>query len=219
MSIRGHFIVFEGIEGAGKSCQIEPLALRLRERGISVIATREPGGSPVAERIRSVLLDPENRGLCADAELLLVFAARAEHLHKVILPALQAGTWVLCDRFTDATYAYQGGGRGLDWGRIAVLEDLVQGGLRPDLTLVFDLPPELGLARASARRQGAPDRFELERLAFFDAARAVYLERSRVSPGRYRVLDATRTLDEVGAEVMHLVDDYADAVSTASAGR
>jgi dTMP kinase len=217
MSVRGRFIVFEGIEGAGKSSQIEPLALRLRERGISVIATREPGGSPVAERIRSVLLDPENRGLCADAELLLVFAARAEHLHKVILPALQAGTWVLCDRFTDATYAYQGGGRGLDRGRIAVLEDLVQGGLRPDLTLVLDLPPELGLARASARRQGAPDRFELERLAFFEAARAVYLERARVSPGRYRVLDATRAQDEVGAEVMHLVDDYADAVSTASA--
>jgi dTMP kinase len=208
----GRFIVFEGIEGAGKSSQVEPLARRLRERGIAVVTTREPGGSPVAERIRGVLLDPESRGLCADAELLLVFAARAEHLHQVILPALQAGTWVICDRFTDATYAYQGGGRGLDPGRIAILEDLVQGGLRPDLTLVFDLSPELGLARASARRQGVPDRFESERSAFFEAAREVYLARVRARPERYLVLDASQPMEQVGREVAKAVLAFADAL-------
>lgn len=214
----GRFIVFEGIEGAGKSSQVEPLVRRLRQRGISVVATREPGGSPLAERIRGVLLDPQNRCMCADAELLLVFAARAEHLHKVILPALRSGTWVLCDRFTDATYAYQGGGRGLDPRRIAVLEDLVQGSLRPDLTLLFDLPPELGLARARSRAQGAPDRFESERLDFFESARAVYLGRARACPQRYCVVDATRTLDKVEEEVARLVDAFADAVSAVAAG-
>jgi dTMP kinase len=214
----GRFIVFEGIEGAGKSSQVEPLVRRLHQRGIPAVATREPGGSPLAERIRGVLLDPENRYMCADAELLLVFAARAEHLHKVILPALQTGTWVLCDRFTDATYAYQGGGRGLEPGRIGVLEDLVQGALRPDLTLIFDLPPALGLARARARGPGGPDRFESERLVFFDAARAVYLGRARACPERYRVVDATRTLDQVEAEVARLVDAFADAVSAAAGG-
>ncbi len=218
MSAPGRFIVLEGIEGAGKSSQVEPLARSLRGRGLTVAVTREPGGSPLAERIRGVLLDPESRGLCADAELLLVFAARAEHLHKVILPALESGTWVLCDRFTDATYAYQGGGRGLDMNRIALLEDLVQGDLRPDLVLVFDLPPALGLARARARGLGAPDRFESERLAFFEAARAVYLARALACPERYRVLDASRTLEQVGAEVAGLVAAFADAPSAATAG-
>ena len=137
------------------------------------------------------------------AELLLVFAARAEHLAKVIEPALAAGHWVLCDRFTDATYAYQGGGRGVAPARIGVLEDLVQGELRPDLTLVFDLPPEVGLARARGR--GEPDRFESERLAFFDAARAIYLQRAAACPERYRVLDATRPLAEVSGEVARIV--------------
>ena len=214
MNEHGRFIVFEGIEGAGKSSQVEPLASSLLERGIPVVTTREPGGSPVAERIREVLLDPGNRGLCADAELLLVFAARAEHLHQVILPALEVGTWVLCDRFTDATYAYQGGGRGLDPGRIAVLEDLVQGGLRPDLTLVFDLPPELGLARAGARRQGVPDRFESERIAFFEAAREVYLARAQARPARYLVLDASQPIEQVGREVARAVLAFADAIQT-----
>ena len=219
MNGRGCFIVFEGIEGAGKSSQIEPLAQKLRERGIPVVTTREPGGSPAAERIREVLLDPVNAGLCADAELLLVFAARAEHLHKRILPALHAGTWVLCDRFTDATYAYQGGGRGLASDRIALLEDLVQGSLRPDLALVFDLPPAMGLARARLRRQGAPDRFESERLAFFESAREVYLARADASPARYRVLDASRTIEQVGAEVARVVLAYADAVQCPAAER
>jgi dTMP kinase len=212
MNGRGRFIVLVGVEGAGKSSQVEPLARRLRGGGISVVTTREPGGSPIAELIRGVLLDPGNRALCADAELLLVFAARAEHLHKVILPALQAGTWVLCDRFTDATYAYQGGGRGLDTARIAVLEDLVQDALRPDLTLVFDLPPELGLARASARRQGVPDRFESERIAFFNAARKVYLARAQACPARYRVLDASQGIEQVGAEVAQAIQAFSDSI-------
>lgn len=199
MSEHGRFITFEGIEGAGKTSQIAPLADWLRARGLTVVTTREPGGSPVAERIRGVLLDPASTGMSACAELLLVFAARAEHLERVIVPALAAGRWVLCDRFTDATYAYQGGGRGIDPARIALLEDLIQGDLRPDLTFVFDLPPQLGLERA--RKRGVADRFEAERLGFFEAARAVYLGRAEANPGRYRVLDATRPLNEVTASV------------------
>jgi dTMP kinase len=195
MSGRGRFIVLEGIEGAGKSSQMAPLMSYLEGQRIHAIATREPGGSPVAERIRTLLLDRANAGMSPDAELLLVFAARAEHLARVIVPALESGTWVLCDRFTDATYAYQGGGRGIDPGRIAILEGLVQGDLRPDLSLVFDLPPKLGLARAGGR--GAADRFESERLPFFEAARAAYLARANADLGRYRVLDAARPLSEV----------------------
>ncbi len=172
----------------------------LRERGLDVVTTREPGGSPIAERLRGVLLDPDNAGMSEMAELLLMFAARAEHLEKTIRPALDAGSWVICDRFTDATYAYQGGGRGIDPGRIAALEDLVQGALRPDLTLVFDLPPELGLERAKARA-GQADRFEVETLRFFEAVRAVYLERARLTPTRYRLLDATDPLAVVTEQV------------------
>lgn len=208
MRARGRFITLEGIEGAGKSSQIEPLRHTLTELGIPVVATREPGGSPVAEQIRGVLLDRGNAGMAASAELLLVFAARAEHLDKVIVPALTQGIWVLCDRFTDATYAYQGGGRGMDPLRIALLEDLVQGDLRPDLTLIFDLPPGLGLTRARGR--GASDRFESERLAFFEAARSVYLERAEAFPARYRVLDATRPLEAVTAEVTRFLKDFVD---------
>ena len=233
MQQRGRFITFEGIEGAGKSSQIGPLADWLRSQGLRVVVTREPGGSPIAERIRAVLLDPGNAGMDPTTELLLVFAARAEHLARVIVPALDAGDWVLCDRFTDASYAYQGGGRGLDPARIAALEELVQGALRPDLTLVFDLPPTLGLARVRARAAAdravsdrpvldrpvldrpvldrpvldrpVLDRFESERLEFFAAARAVYLDRAAARPARYRVLDATRPLAEVTAAVREAV--------------
>lgn len=215
----GRFVVFEGIEGAGKSSQIQPLADWLSAGGRAVVTTREPGGSPIAERIRDVLLDSDNRGLCPDAELLLMFAARAEHLSKRIFPALEAGAWVLCDRFTDATYAYQGGGRGLDPERIAALETLVQGALRPDLTLLFDLPPEVGLARARARRQGAPDRFESERIAFFEQARRVYLERARACPARYRVIDATRDIDSVGCAVRGAVEEFATSLSVPDGSR
>ncbi|MBA1205168.1 dTMP kinase [Pseudomonas capeferrum] len=191
----GLFITLEGPEGAGKSTNREYLAARLRERGLDVLLTREPGGTPLAERIRELLLAPSDEVMDADTELLLVFAARAQHLAQVIRPALARGAIVLCDRFTDATYAYQGGGRGLSVERIAILERFVQGDLRPDLTLVFDLPVEVGLARAAAR--GRLDRFEQEGLAFFEAVRHAYLERARREPQRYSLLDAAQPLDTV----------------------
>jgi dTMP kinase len=187
-SNRGRFITFEGVEGAGKSTQVGALKEWLEGQGVEVRVTREPGGSPVAERIRNLLLDRDNAGMAGDAELLLMFAARAEHLAKTIRPALGAGVWVLCDRFTDATYAYQGGGRGVPRRRIALLEDLVQGDLRPDLTLLFDLPVATGLSRARGR--SAPDRFESETLAFHEAVRAAYLAIAAREPERVRVIDA-----------------------------
>lgn len=191
----GLFITLEGPEGAGKSTNREYLAARLRERGIDVLLTREPGGTPLAERVRELLLAPSDEAMASDTELLLVFAARAQHLAQVIVPALGRGAVVLCDRFTDATYAYQGGGRGLDVARIAQLEDFVQGSLRPDLTLVFDLPVEVGLARAAAR--GRLDRFEQEGRAFFEAVRSTYLQRAKAEPARYRILDAAQSLAAV----------------------
>lgn len=191
----GLFITLEGPEGAGKSTNREYLAARLREQGIDVLLTREPGGTPLAERVRELLLAPSDETMASDTELLLVFAARAQHLAQVIVPALERGAVVLCDRFTDATYAYQGGGRGLDVARIAQLEDFVQGALRPDLTLVFDLPVEVGLARAAAR--GRLDRFEQEGRAFFEAVRSTYLQRAKAEPARYHILDAAQSLAAV----------------------
>lgn len=193
----GLFITLEGPEGAGKSTNREYLAERLRSHGVDVVLTREPGGTPLAERIRELLLAPSGERMDADTELLLVFAARAQHLAEVIRPALARGAVVLCDRFTDATYAYQGGGRGLSVERIAVLEDFVQGDLRPDLTLVFDLPVEVGLARASAR--GRLDRFEQEDRVFFDAVRSTYLNRAAAAPERYRLVEAALPLAQVQA--------------------
>ena len=201
----GLFITLEGPEGAGKSTNREYLAARLRAEGIDVVLTREPGGTPLAERIRDLLLAPSDESMAADTELLLVFAARAQHLAQVIRPALARGTVVLCDRFTDATYAYQGGGRGLSIERIAALEDFVQGPLRPDLTLVFDLPVEIGLARAAAR--GRLDRFEQEGRAFFEAVRSTYLNRAAAAPERYRVVDAALPLPEVQASLDLLIPD------------
>ncbi|PZW69994.1 dTMP kinase [Pseudomonas sp. URMO17WK12:I1] len=191
----GLFITLEGPEGAGKSTNREYLAARLREQGIDVLLTREPGGTPLAERVRELLLAPSDEPMASDTELLLVFAARAQHLAQVIVPALERGAVVLCDRFTDATYAYQGGGRGLDVARIAQLEEFVQGALRPDLTLVFDLPVEVGLSRAAAR--GRLDRFEQEGRSFFEAVRATYLQRAEAAPARYRILDAAQSLETV----------------------
>ncbi len=191
----GLFITLEGPEGAGKSTNREYLAERLRERGIEVVLSREPGGTPLAERIRELLLAPSDEAMDSDTELLLVFAARAQHLAQVIRPALARDAVVLCDRFTDATYAYQGGGRGLGEARIAELERFVQGELRPDLTLIFDLPVEVGLSRAAAR--GRLDRFEQEERGFFEAVRRTYLQRAAAVPTRYRVLDAAQSLDAV----------------------
>lgn len=201
----GLFITLEGPEGAGKSTNRDYLAERLRSAGCEVVLTREPGGTPLAERIRELLLAPSDEPMAVDTELLLVFAARAQHLAQVIRPALAAGKVVLCDRFTDATYAYQGGGRGLPQERIAQLEAFVQGDLRPDLTLVFDLPVEVGLARALAR--GRLDRFEQEAQAFFEAVRHTYLERARLAPERYRVLDAAQPLVAVQAQLDGLLPE------------
>lgn len=193
--MNGLFITLEGPEGAGKSTNRDFIASRLRERGVEVLLTREPGGTPLAERIRELLLAPSDESMAVDTELLLMFAARAQHLDRVIRPALEAGQVVLCDRFTDATYAYQGGGRGVSMARIAELERFVQGSLRPDLTLVFDLPVEVGLQRAAAR--GRLDRFEQEDRSFFDAVRQTYLERAAQAPERYRVIDAAKPLVDV----------------------
>ncbi|MEN0107883.1 MAG: dTMP kinase [Pseudomonas sp.] len=201
----GLFITLEGPEGAGKSTNREFLAEHLRAQGLDVVLSREPGGTPLAERIRELLLAPSDEPMAADTELLLVFAARAQHLAQVIRPALARGAVVLCDRFTDATYAYQGGGRGLSQERIAALESFVQGELRPDLTLIFDLPVEVGLARASAR--GRLDRFEQEGRAFFDAVRHAYLQRAAAAPQRYRVVDAAQTLEQVQVQLAALLPE------------
>ncbi|OCR24789.1 thymidylate kinase [Pseudomonas syringae] len=201
----GLFITLEGPEGAGKSTNREYLAARLRAEGIAVLLTREPGGTPLAERIRELLLAPSDESMHADTELLLVFAARAQHLAQVIRPALARGEIVLCDRFTDATYAYQGGGRGLSHERITALENFVQGDLRPDLTLIFDLPVEVGLARASAR--GRLDRFEQEGRTFFDAVRSTYLHRASAEPARYRLVDAALSLPQVQHSLDALVPE------------
>lgn len=209
-AVRGRFITLEGIEGAGKSTQSALIAELLRKRDLSVLTTREPGGSHLAERLRAVLLDPAHHGMTKMAELLLMFAARAEHVERTIRPALDVGTWVISDRFTDATYAYQGGGRGVEQASIAILESLVQRELRPDLVMLFDLPPELGLERARSR-SGHADRFEQEALQFFRAARQVYLERAEADPGRYRIIDASRSLSEVTEQVAALVVDWVES--------
>lgn len=191
----GRFITIEGGEGAGKSTAQAFLAEKLAAQGISVLQTREPGGTPLAEAIRRNLLSVDEEAPVAMAELLLVFAARAQHLAKVIEPALARGEWVLCDRFTDATYAYQGAGRGMSEEQISKLEELVQGERRPDTVLLMDMPPEIGLKRASAR--GALDRFEQEAQAFFERVREGYLRRANLDPKRYVIVDAAETLPQV----------------------
>ena len=191
----GRFITIEGGEGAGKSTVQTFLADKLTAQGISVLQTREPGGTPLAEAIRRDLLSVDEEAPVGMAELLLVFAARAQHLAKVIEPALEQGQWVLCDRFTDATYAYQGAGRGLSAQLIGKLETLVQVDRHPDTVILLDMPPQIGLARARAR--GALDRFEQEEQAFFERVRQGYLERAAAFPDRYVVVDATQKLSEV----------------------
>jgi dTMP kinase len=202
--VTGKFITLEGGEGVGKSTNLEFVAEVLRRAGKSVDLTREPGGTPLAERVRALVVDHADEPMPPAAELLLMFAARSIHLENRIRPALARGAWVVCDRFTDATYAYQGGGRGADPSWIADLEHRVQGALRPDLTILLDADPAVGLARAGAR--GAADRFEAERLAFFRDVRAVYLERAEADPGRFRVIDAGRPLDDVQADIATVVE-------------
>ena len=206
--MRGKFITLEGIEGAGKTTQLNLARACLEAMGKRVFITREPGGTPLGEDIRTLLLTQRPQVMVKDTELMLVFAARAEHIHQVIRPALEAGCWVLSDRFTDATYAYQGGGRGIPAARIATLEDWVQGDLRPDLIFVFDLPVEQGLERI--RQRGQTDRFENEQLIFFERVRQVYLERAASNPHRYCIIDATRSPSAVCAEVQRTLRALAE---------
>ena len=211
MSEAGRFITIEGIEGAGKSTCMQVAAERIRARGLGLLETREPGGTPLGEALRELLLGHRHEGMADDTELLLMFAARAEHLRRRIEPALAAGDWVLCDRFTDATYAYQGAGRGIPESRIATLEQWVQGDLRPHLTLLMDLPVAQGLERAG--RRSAPDRFERQALDFFERVRQGYLAIAGREPQRVKVVDASRDLEAVAADIRRLVDDFIDRAS------
>lgn len=200
------FITVEGIEGAGKSSNIAFTESLLRSHGHEVLLTREPGGTPLGEELRELLLGHKHDGMHDLTELLLMFAARAEHLHGKILPALETGKWVICDRFTDATYAYQGGGRQLDTSAILTLENLVQGSRRPDLTLLLDLPVETGLARAAKRSE--PDRFERQKLEFFERVRQAYLEIARQQSERVKVVDASLELDQVQQQISDILTPY-----------
>lgn len=192
---RGKFITIEGTEGVGKSTNINFVQEYLHKQGVTLLTTREPGGTPLAEEIRDVLLKNRDEKMDEAAELLLVFAARSQHLQSVILPALDAGQWVLCDRFTDATYAYQGGGRGLDVGLISMLEQRIQGDVRPDLTLLLDIDVKKGLERAGQR--GELDRFENEKVDFFEKVRSTYLQRAHENSDRYAIIDAGEPLSVV----------------------
>ncbi|WP_444886359.1 dTMP kinase [Microbulbifer sp. VAAC004] len=204
---RGKFITLEGGEGVGKSTNLQFITQWLADRNIPFIQTREPGGTPLAEQLRELLLAKRDEAVDPTAELLMVFAARAQHLAKVIIPALKRGDWVICDRFTDATYAYQGGGRALDRALIERLENDVQGDLRPDKVLLLDLDPQIGLQRAAST--GAADRFESEQLAFFHRVREAYRERAQAAPSRYAVVDASQPLVQVqqqlGQELQRLL--------------
>jgi dTMP kinase len=200
----GRLITVEGIEGVGKSTNLAFVAGELQGAGHEVLLTREPGGTPLGERIRELLLQPGNE-IVPMAELLLMFAARAAHVETVIVPALQSGRWVVCDRFTDASHAYQGGGRGIPGATIDALDQLVTGGLRPDLSLLLDVPLEVSAERQSGR--GDRDRFEREAGPFFRRVRARYLELAQAQPGRIRVINAARSLPEVQAEIRRVLQE------------
>ena len=207
---KGLFITLEGGEGAGKSTQMafvqQMLQQSLDTAGKKLHVTREPGGTDLSEQIRGLLLDHRQTAMDSDTELLLMFAARAQHLAQLIRPALAAGEWVLCDRFTDATYAYQGGGRGIDMARIALLEDWVQGSLRPDLTLLLDLPIDVGMARAGQR--GELDRFEREKVDFFEKVRQTYRDRAAAEPERFRVIDAAQDIEQVQQQITAVLTPF-----------
>ena len=199
---RGRFITLEGMDGAGKTTHLEWLRQRLAAKGVALTVTREPGGTALGEALRTLLLDiPGIRD--PETEALLMFAARREHIAQVIAPALAAGRWVLCDRFTDATYAYQAGGSGMAWERVAALERWVQGDLQPDLTLYFDLDPAVGRARTQKVR--APDRFEREQQAFYERVRAAYQRRAAEYPQRIKVIDASRSIPEIQKELEKII--------------
>ncbi len=208
-AVAGRFLTVEGIEGVGKTTQVARLSAALSARGIAHVVTREPGGTPLAEKIREIVLDnARDEALPPTAELLLMFAARAVHLANHIEPHLQAGRWVVCDRFTDATYAYQGGGRRLNADHIRQLETLVQGTRRPDLTLLLDAPVEQALKRARQRNSGAPaDRFESERSEFFERVRAAYRARAAAEPGRIAAIDAGQPVEQVAQSIVQLLKE------------
>ena len=196
---KGRFITLEGGEGVGKSSNMAFIVDLLTEAGVDFIQTREPGGTPLAEEIRQLLLTPRDEHMDELSELLLVFAARAQHLARTIRPALAAGTWVLCDRFTDATVAYQGAGRGLSLSTIAQLRALVHRDLQPDMTLLLDAPVEIGMSRAGER--GELDRFEQEQMSFFERVRQGYIDQAQADPDRYRIIDASQSLSDVQADI------------------
>ena len=200
------FLTIEGIEGVGKTTQVARLSKTLAERGIAHVVTREPGGTPLAEKIRELVLHPGDESLPPVAELLLMFAARSVHLPNHIEPNLRAGLWVVCDRFTDATYAYQGAGRRVNQDDIRYLETIVQGARRPDLTLLLDVPVDVGLERSRKRDAGKTlDRFERERAEFFERVRGGYLLRARAEPERMAVIDATASIDDVAARITEVL--------------
>lgn len=201
--MRGKFITLEGGEGAGKTTNLNLIQSYLLQQNIPVLLTREPGGTPLAEKIRDLLLENQSEKVSQEAELLLMFASRAQHLSELILPALESGKWVLCSRFTDSSYAYQGGGRGIDLNKIKILENFVQGDFQPDLTFYFDLPVEIGMARAKQR--GELDRIEQEELNFFERVRQIYLQRAQEYPKRFRVIDANQSLETVAESILDIL--------------
>ena len=203
---RGKFITVEGIEGTGKSTNIDFLTSLIEKYGLEVMRTREPGGTPMAEKIRQLLLDHDQEALPEIAELLLFFASRSLHLRNAIMPALAAGKWVVCDRFTDASRAYQGSGRGLDAGRIEQLADWVQEGIEPDLTILLDAPAEIGMQRAADRGEG--DRMDSQELSFYRRVRKGYLRLAKQHPARFAIVDASRSLEQVQASITVEVDRF-----------
>ena len=200
----GKFISIEGVEGAGKSTQVSFIQDYLTSLGKIVVVTREPGGTELSEKIRHLLLEPSSNSMANDTELLLMFASRAEHVSQVINPALHRGDWVLCDRFLDATYAYQGGGRGIQRQRIQQIADWTLRGLIPDLTLLFDLPVELGLERVIERKEGM-DRFEQEKIDFFQKIRKSYLKSAKADPNRIKILDASLSIIKIQEQLTQLI--------------
>lgn len=208
--MNGKFISIEGIEGAGKSTQLAFIENYLKQQGITVVVTREPGGTALGEQVRELLLSPRKEGMAADTELLLMFAARAEHLEQVIKPAIQRGDWVISDRFVDATFAYQGGGRGISTQRIKQISDWTLRDLQTDVTFLFDLPVELGQQRVISRK-GDIDRFEQEKADFFQKIRDCYLQRSQQEPNRIRVIDASKSINEIEIQLSTILDKMISA--------
>ncbi|NQY26197.1 MAG: dTMP kinase [Piscirickettsiaceae bacterium] len=202
--MNGKFISIEGIEGAGKSTQLAFIQHYLREQGRTVVVTREPGGTELGEQIRTLLLSPSEIPMAVNTELLLMFAARAEHIAQVITPALERGDWVISDRFTDATFAYQGGGRGINQQRIEQIAQWTLSGLQPDVTFLFDLPVEIGQQRVISRNEDI-DRFEQEKVDFFQKIRDCYLQRAEDEPERIKVIDATQSIDDIGVQLSRIL--------------